>query len=296
MDDSLLPFVEVQMHWAARHLWRAGDSLSSMNSVYSLWFVLDGALEVSVGGQPWHVPAGSAFLLPSGVSRDIVAPRGAEWLSVGLSAHLFRRIDMMQIFQPPVLWTPADGEKEALQTWMRQSSHEWVEDPLSDTTASPLRASRPLLLPSPRKPRNPTSTLISAGLGRALFGLCRRMLDGGGKSAATRYAVPSWLTVTLEHIARAPGARLPELSRIAGISPAQLRRGFHRWIGVSPQTYLTRHRLEEARRLLVTTNLAVGVVAERVGFESLSYFTRLFKQTYGLPPAQYRHAAKQPMV
>jgi AraC-like DNA-binding protein len=47
-------------------------------------------------------------------------------------------------------------------------------------------------------------------------------------------------------------------------------------------------RLRRAVRLLETTDLPVGVVAERVGYASRSYFSRAFKELYGTYPAGFR--------
>ena len=47
-------------------------------------------------------------------------------------------------------------------------------------------------------------------------------------------------------------------------------------------------RLRRAARLLETTDLPVGVVAERVGYASRSYFSRAFKELYGAYPAGFR--------
>jgi AraC family transcriptional regulator len=137
-------------------------------------------------------------------------------------------------------------------------------------------------------------------LGRALFGLCWRALEEGrvllqrSSTGAPQGGTPAWLGRTLEHIAHEPGTPVSALAGVAGLSPAQFRRAFHAWVGVSPQTHVTRARLDEARRLLLTTDWVVATVAERVGYVSLSYFTRLFKQQFGLSPARYRDVVRQP--
>ena len=296
MDNSLLAFVEVRLDWAAHHLWQGGDAMVGATvGAYTLWLVLDGAVEVSAAGRQWRLLPGTALLLPGNLARDVVTPHGAEWLSVGLHANLFGRIDLLQVLALPAVWQPETPERHALEMWMRQIVGEWI-DAVIQARKNPiyLEGSR-VHLPH-REPRDAISALISAGLGRALFGLCWRALGGETNLGHAHPSTPPWLTRTLQHIAREPGTEVHELAGIAGFSPAHFRRTFHTWVGESPQAYVTRCRLDEARRLLVTTNLIVNVVAERVGFESLSYFTRLFKQQFGVSPARYRHAARQSSV
>jgi AraC family transcriptional regulator len=50
--------------------------------------------------------------------------------------------------------------------------------------------------------------------------------------------------------------------------------------------------LELARRLLETTDLPIAHIADRCGFESLSHFTRTFKNAFGISPARYRKGTK----
>lgn len=52
--------------------------------------------------------------------------------------------------------------------------------------------------------------------------------------------------------------------------------------------YVMHLRLKEARRLLETTELPVTDVAFQAGFANVSYFIRLFKETYGSSPQKYR--------
>ncbi|WP_018305922.1 helix-turn-helix transcriptional regulator [Desulfitobacterium hafniense] len=53
-------------------------------------------------------------------------------------------------------------------------------------------------------------------------------------------------------------------------------------------TKMQEMRLEQARRLLVSTELSVQNISESTGFHDKSYFYRCFKATYGLTPGGYR--------
>lgn len=52
--------------------------------------------------------------------------------------------------------------------------------------------------------------------------------------------------------------------------------------------YVTRRRLQNAKNLLLTTNLTVAETGEEVGYQTTKYFVKLFKQYEGITPNQYR--------
>ncbi len=51
---------------------------------------------------------------------------------------------------------------------------------------------------------------------------------------------------------------------------------------------LNKHRIESSKRLLVNTTLTVEQVAESVGYRSVSYFHKTFKNLCGISPSEYR--------
>lgn len=59
-------------------------------------------------------------------------------------------------------------------------------------------------------------------------------------------------------------------------------------MGTSPIQFVNNYRLKKAARLLRQTSFSMSIISETVGFQSTSYFTKLFKQAYGQTPSQYR--------
>lgn len=78
------------------------------------------------------------------------------------------------------------------------------------------------------------------------------------------------------------------LARSASMSRSHFSRVFRDEVGTSPARFVTQARLERAARLLVSTDLSVARVAERVGLLDANYFSRVFRQTYGSSPIDYR--------
>ncbi len=86
---------------------------------------------------------------------------------------------------------------------------------------------------------------------------------------------------------------LEDMADIARLSPFYFNRVFHRLIGIPPGEFLAALRLDEAKRLLLTTSLNVTEVCFEVGYTSLGSFTTRFTQLVGLSPSQLRHLAKE---
>lgn len=80
---------------------------------------------------------------------------------------------------------------------------------------------------------------------------------------------------------------IDEIAREACLSKFHFLKLFKRRYGVSPRQYLTRLRLDHARNLLLSNKYEIAEVCLRVGFESHSSFTHLFKRVYGYPPSKF---------
>lgn len=81
---------------------------------------------------------------------------------------------------------------------------------------------------------------------------------------------------------------IPHIADAACFSPYHFQRCFRMVFHETPHQYLTRRRLERARRLLLQTDMPVTEICYAVGFESLGSFSWLFRQRVGLSPEQFR--------
>ena len=72
------------------------------------------------------------------------------------------------------------------------------------------------------------------------------------------------------------------------LSPYYLSRLFRRVTGQSIVDFIHGRRIEAAQRLLESTDLNISAVAEQTGFASAAHFRRVFRETMGTGPLQYR--------
>lgn len=85
---------------------------------------------------------------------------------------------------------------------------------------------------------------------------------------------------------------LEDLAKLVFISKGHLSHIFRAQMGEAPIRYLIRKRIEEARKLLVETDLTIGEVAIEVGYDNPVYFSQIFSKETGLSPMQYRRREK----
>jgi len=79
-----------------------------------------------------------------------------------------------------------------------------------------------------------------------------------------------------------------EMAASAGLSRHHFSRIFTSCMGCPPAAYLKNLRLKEAERLLQTSGLSVKEIAESCGFGDSSYFCRVFRESFGISPENYR--------
>jgi transcriptional regulator GlxA family with amidase domain len=82
---------------------------------------------------------------------------------------------------------------------------------------------------------------------------------------------------------------LHELGSLVGLSDSRFRHIFTAETGTSPRVCLRKLRLNRAKELLAEqSQLSIGQIALKLGWQDRSHFEKRFKQLHGVTPAQYR--------
>ncbi|ANE45526.1 hypothetical protein SY83_03480 [Paenibacillus swuensis] len=89
---------------------------------------------------------------------------------------------------------------------------------------------------------------------------------------------------------------LESLAAMAGYSSDHFRHQFKTKFGLSPMQYLLNKRLENARRLLLYSNLSVTSIAMECGFSTDAQFCTLFKREQGTSPRAFRQRSEEKEV
>jgi AraC family transcriptional activator of mtrCDE len=88
--------------------------------------------------------------------------------------------------------------------------------------------------------------------------------------------------------------QLAELAEACNMSRANFARVFQKAANATPAEVLTQTRMARAAVLLGEARLAVGQIAEQVGYQSEAAFNRVFKRHYGVGPGAYRRGQRLP--
>jgi AraC-like DNA-binding protein len=117
-----------------------------------------------------------------------------------------------------------------------------------------------------------------------------RLLSGPCGPAIAQMAIPGSNTHKIGQIIRriktqlASPIRVEELASMANMSPSSFHQHFKAVTAMSPVQYQKRLRLTEARHLLLAESTDAASAAYRVGYQSVSQFSREYARMFGAPP------------
>jgi DNA-binding LacI/PurR family transcriptional regulator len=90
-----------------------------------------------------------------------------------------------------------------------------------------------------------------------------------------------------------PGLCVNQIQEFVKMPFSSLYERFHARFNMPIAHYIERMRIEEARRLLATTDEHVGVIARKLGVDNPLRFRRAFRRAEGMPPSAYRLKLKK---
>ena len=120
---------------------------------------------------------------------------------------------------------------------------------------------------------------------RLKISLFERQISGEPEQQEER-AIHGITRYLQEHLAQEVSLSL--LAEEFHLSPPYISQLFKSEIGVGFLAYLTSIRMENAKKLLLSTSLSIAEVAERSGYGDYRVFTKVFKKAEGCTPSQFR--------
>ena len=137
----------------------------------------------------------------------------------------------------------------------------------------------------------PGYAAVIHGLCEALFFSLFRIYHAKAEQEEPAPRPYSGLSPALEYVHRHYMEKFPQeyLAELCLMSPTHFRRIFQQQLGTNPLSYLHQVRMMKSRDLLRSTNLPVSVIAEKVGYVSLSCFNRHFAEYNGCTPSEWRN-------
>lgn len=87
---------------------------------------------------------------------------------------------------------------------------------------------------------------------------------------------------------RNPDLNIDVIASQFGMGRTNFYRKVRELMGMSPNDYLRKCRMERAAALIKDTNMPIAEICAQVGVPDAQYFSRVFKTFYGVPPSTYR--------
>ena len=81
---------------------------------------------------------------------------------------------------------------------------------------------------------------------------------------------------------------LEDLAERMNLSPSRTSHLVRKFFGYSFQELVMIERMTRARNLLLSTEYPLKAIAQATGFSNEFYFSRCFRDFYGMPPGEYR--------
>jgi AraC-like DNA-binding protein len=254
-------------------------------------------------GERHHAEAGDVIVIPYGDPHRMGGHAPAEL------------VPFLSLFDPPpwktlpLLRHGGGGDRTDVVCGYLHST-----DPLFDPK---MRALPPLFVVRP--PDGPARRWVGSSIDYAMS-----LAEGGTAPSPTRIPELLLLEILRLHLASAPAAErgwitalrdqalapalaklhteperrwtVAELASEVAVSRSLLDQRFRDVLGLSPIRYLTGWRMHVAADLLSSTELGVGQVAHRVGYDSEEAFSRAFKRHLGASPKTWRDARRRELT
>ena len=86
---------------------------------------------------------------------------------------------------------------------------------------------------------------------------------------------------------------LEDVAATVGVSPFYMSKLFKEEMGETFINYVTDRRLDRTKKLLVETDLSIKEIAGQTGYSDQNYFSRQFKNKFGISPTDFRNTNNQ---
>ena len=249
---------------------------------WELLYVDKGELTVTAGEKQLELVSGQIIFHEPGEFHALSARDGTAPDLVVLSFSCAS--EAMHILSGCL--TTIGAEERALLGRIVEESCTAFETPLGDPTTQVLLRRRDAPFGAEQR--------ITAALEELLIRIIRQQTGTAGKRDPEADPESAWLA-SMEDYLRArldQPLTLEQICRDNLIGRSQLQKRFHAQTGGGVMAYFAKMKIQTARRLIREGNLNVTQIAAQLGYQSVHYFSRHFKQHTGMSPSQYAKSVK----
>lgn len=253
----------------------AQDYLLHTHDFYEMELILAGSAINSINGKSFPIGPGDVFIVGKGATHEITQIDGLELYNVGFNGRAIRNIgtDLLKLpgFHALFLMEPAEdptvSRLKLEPTELKRAQR--LLDEMHEEYARALPGFQTVLL-------SEFTHLIAL--------LSRNYSHSIGERSTWQMA---YALAKMERDYAEPFS-IAELAESVYLSERQFRRQFEKFYRQSPKVYLQKRRLSAATELLLQKEFSVTEIALACGFSDCNYFSRAFRQNFGISPTEYR--------
>lgn len=142
-----------------------------------------------------------------------------------------------------------------------------------------------------REKRSEYAEILRAGLNIMMIQFHRQTVENKGlpttKAAVADTSIYMQFQTMLQRRVR-ENLSVQQYAESLGVSQSHLSEQVKKAVGRSVSSLIHEAQVQEAKRLLLNTELNVAEIAEKMNFQDAAYFCRSFKREAGISPGQYR--------
>lgn len=259
---------------------------SSGNLVYvrdcRVFYILSGKAELQIGDQVYPMGPNSVFYCSSG-SQYTISSQGLKLISINFDLTLDHQ--ERELPYSPVLLLSATSLPPSNNCTIEDQSilgqHIFLENGMACRE----------LLESILDEFSTKRILYRETAGALLKILLVRLLRSSVETASEgAKAVEQIINYIRTNYSQNMGNAL--FSQLFGYHEYYLNRLFTKHTGTTIRQYIINVRIDHAKKMLLNTDLPLSAIAEKVGFNSNTYFSSYFRQVTGVSPGKFRKINK----
>ena len=246
------------------------------NSVDEICINLDGDAYLELKDRTVRLKPGQFFVIPAGVVHRECCAKGEP------CCNLWLNIWRTQGIRTNITVSDENGNMSLLHTQMvHVTSESYIA--LKDTLSKELEGEQ-----------FGAATLVKGRLVETMIDMIRQLKAEERGQFAHKWQ-ETLVAEAMEYLYRHGGEKtaLEDVAEHLSISQRQLSRIFKTATGTTVIHYFNRHRILQARYYLISTNLGLKEIAERLSYYDQYHFSRMFKKATGFTPSQFRKIRRE---
>lgn len=232
---------------------------------YEIYILLSGERNVTIGDATYHVNAGTACLFEGNISHRSVGDTDYSGICIHFSKTYLERYFLPEIvasllvcFKTPTIFIPETYQKKLLawneaKSWNSVSSYLLLAQILTDLSQFRYESQKG------------SDEFVSKN-------------KASGPSRILNYIDTNYTIIQ----------SVNDIAESCSVSEAYIHRIVKQATALTVKEYINRLRLRHAIHEMDCTTNSLALISRSCGFQSVSYFYRVFKKYYGMTPTEYR--------